>query len=161
MWFLLSIAHALAAAPGWSTAALLDADDRHVSLATAASGRPLVLVVMKHTACPVCRDELLRLRAVPSIAQSGAVVVGLAVDTAASDDPLRTSVLHDPTHQVVAELGLWRAPFTMPALVVFDHCGDERGRVVGRNPGMPQDRAAAALLQRVLDAPGRCGDLST
>jgi hypothetical protein len=41
--------------------------------------------------------------------------------------------------------------------VVFDRCGEERGRIVGRRPGLSAEDAVLDLLRKIAMEPGKCG----
>ena len=136
------------------------------SLAEQASGRPLVVVVMKGSWCPVCIDQLRRLGALRArIHKLGARVVGVSTDAvtenrrAAEEARLSDPILTDVQHRVVSALGLWRADagHPMPAIVVFDRCGTERARIVGRAPGERPEPAVMRLLEEMVARPPACG----
>jgi peroxiredoxin len=136
------------------------------SLAEHASERALVVVVMKGSWCPVCIDQLRRLGALRArIHKLGARVVGVSTDSvtenrrAAEQGRLSDPILTDAEHRVVSALGLWRADagHPMPAIVVFDRCGAERARIVGRAPGERPEAAVMRLLEEMVAHPPSCG----
>jgi peroxiredoxin Q/BCP len=145
---------------------LRDHDGAKTSLARAAGGQRLVVVVIKGTWCPVCIGQLRSLgRRREELARLGTRVVGLSPDPheknkrTAEAHALAWPILADPRHRVIEALGLWREAWghPLPAMLLFDRCGAERGRVEGR---APRDRAEETIL-RVLRAlaqhPERCG----
>lgn len=156
------------AEPPYQRSVLVDQDDVRTSLAAAAAGHTLVVVVMKGNWCRVCIAQLERLCQLnQQLKASDARLVGLNADAPAlnrrmrKDNGIDCAVLSDESHEVLAALGLWlpRAQHPLPALLVFDRCGDEVARWAGRSPA---DRPEPALLrivrkladeQRVCDRP--------
>jgi peroxiredoxin Q/BCP len=135
------------------------------SLAEYASSRRLIVVVMKGTWCPVCIGQLRRLADLEKeLTKLGATVIGLSTDSvercrkAAFDHQLPFAILSDPDREVVSALKLWRAEWghPMPSLIVFDRCGIERGRIVGRSPDERAEPALLSLLRSIAHKPERC-----
>lgn len=144
---------------------LIDTEAASTSLAAQAAGRALVVVVMKGHWCAVCRAQLHRLAALDDQLQElGASVVGLNADSykanreVAHRESMRYELLSDPDHRVISTLGLWlpKAGHPMPALVVFDRCGLERGRIVGRRPNQRPERELFALLRKMRNEKRPC-----
>lgn len=105
-----------------------------------------VVVVLKQAACPVCAGQLRRL----SEAGLGVSVVGITHDP--PNDAARvaaaTGVPAYSHPEGMVSLGLW-APgqaTATPAVVVYDRCGTEVGRIVGRAPGRDATEAVRALV---------------
>jgi peroxiredoxin len=112
-----------------------------------------VVVVMKGEWCPVCRAQLQRLSQLePRLAELDAKLIALNADSPEANRRMRDAlgigctVLSDAKQRVLSWLGLWqpRLQQPLPALLVFDRCGAEAARWVGRGPG---DRPEAALLE--------------
>ncbi|HEU5076654.1 MAG TPA: peroxiredoxin family protein [Polyangiaceae bacterium] len=144
---------------------LRDQHDAETSLADAAGGHSLVVVVMKGHWCPVCRDQLARFASKKQeLTSAGAKLVGLNTDAPAAnrrmleDEGIECPVLSDETHELVSELGLWlpREGHPLPAIVVFDRCGDEVARWVGRQPGDRPDSAVFRVLRRLAEERRAC-----
>ncbi len=144
---------------------LKDQRGKETSLAAQAGGKHLVVVVMKGYWCRVCIAQLQRLAELePRLRALGARFVGLNADAPSENqrmlerEGLECSVLSDEQHEVLSELGLWlpRAQRPLPALVVFDKCGDEAARWVGRHPGDRPERALMRLLQKLAETEHVC-----
>lgn len=135
------------------------------TLAQEASGRRLVVVVMKGTWCPVCVRQLRRLATMRSqLEEFGVRVVGLNTDSSKKNRALREreklpfELLSDSERRVTKALGLWiaSAGHPMPAIVVFDRCGAERGRLTGRRPGQRPESALLQMLAEMKKHPAKC-----
>jgi peroxiredoxin len=135
------------------------------SLSAVASGRPLVVVVLKGTWCEVCLGQMSRLAAKrKELEKLGVRVVGLTAESlekaraARKRSGLPFAILSDPTTRVTQALGLWRETLghPMPGIVVFDNCGQERGRLRGRAPGHRPERALFELLHELHERPAGC-----
>ena len=120
---------------------------------------------MKGHWCSVCLAQLARLAALNSRLQKLRTrVVGLNADShnanaeAAKATGIPLAILSDPEHGVLEALGLWRskANAPMPALVVFDECGAEHARIVGRRPGERVEGSVIDVLEKVARTPPRC-----
>lgn len=145
---------------------LQDLKARRTSLREQAAGRALVVVVMKGHWCPVCVGQLVRLGEQRGrLNELGAFVVGLNADgpkanrIVAAQKRLVFPVLSDETHAVIERLGLWfpDAGHPMPAMVVFDRCGDEAGRLIGRSPGDRPEPQLFELLEKLRASKRACG----
>jgi len=147
---------------------LVTHDGKQTSLAVQANGWHLVVVVMKGHWCRVCVAQLERLAELSATLKSlTARVVGLNADAPESnrklveDEGIETPVLSDRTHEVLSGLGLWlpREQHPLPAIVLFDRCGAEAARWVGRQPGDRPESDVIRVLrklseqQRVCDRP--------
>ncbi len=119
-------------------------------------GETSVVVVMKEARCPVCA---LQLRALAR-ADLGAPVAGVTHDppSAAAMVTKATGVRTYSHPEGVRWLGLWRADLGLatPAVVVFDKCGAESGRVVGRQPGVDVTEQVKELVRQA-DEVTQCG----
>ena len=150
----------------WRSPVLVGPDGKSTSLAEQAGTGRLVVVTTKGHWCPVCLQELARLAtARDRLSALKARVVGVNADTfranaeAARAAGIPWPMLSDPRHRLLAALGLWQgdAGMPMPAIVVFDECGKERGRLVGRRPGQSDEKPVLELLGKIAAAPPRCG----
>ena len=157
------VAHAAHAA--YTRRVLRDQDGAETSLAEAAGGRALVVVVMKGHWCQVCSDQLARLAdKQQEFGALGAGLVGLNADSPAANKgmlaarSIHARVLSDAKHELLAALGLWLPSegYPMPAIVVFDRCGDEVARWVGRQPADRPDSAVLRLLRRLSEDRRAC-----
>ena len=146
-------AAASAAHAAYNRRVLRDQDGVETSLGDAAGGHALVVVVMKGHWCHVCSDQLARLAdKQQELSALGARHLGLNADSPAANKGMldargiRARALSDAKHEVLAALGLWLPSegYPMPAIVVFDRCGDEVARWTGR---LPSDRPEAAVLR--------------
>ncbi len=144
---------------------LRDQDDTETSLAEAAAGHALVIVVMKGHWCRVCSDQLARLiQKQAELAALGARVVGLSADAPAAnkrmldEQGIEGRVLSDEKHEVLDALGLWspKDGHPLPAILVFDRCGDEAARWVGRRPGDRPESAVFRVLRRLAEDRRAC-----
>lgn len=156
---------ATAAQAVYTRRVLRDQDGAETSLAEAAGGRALVVVVMKGHWCRVCSDQLARLiQKQQDFTALGARVVGLSADAPAvnkrmlDEQGIQARVLSDEKHQLLEELGLWlpSAGHPLPALVVFDRCGDEAARWVGRQPSDRPENAIFRVLRRLAEDRRAC-----
>jgi len=152
------------ALPALAADELRSARDIPTDLEAAAARGRLVVVVMKGSWCPVCVGQLQRFAAIEDkLHKLDARVVGLNADRPADNRVLENSlgipILSDPDKTVLRGLGLWRDDWKhpMPAVVVLDRCGEERGRIVGRRPGLNADDAVLKLLAEIAADPGQCG----
>jgi peroxiredoxin len=149
----------------WRDRVLVGPDGQNTSLVERAAGGRLVVVTMKGHWCRVCLEQLVRLAAVRNrLSALKARAVGLDADThranaeAARELRIPLAILSDREHRVLDALDLWRADAArpMPAIVAYDECGRERGRLVGRRPGQNDENAVIALLEKVAAAPPEC-----
>jgi peroxiredoxin len=162
-----AIAVARASAPSaYDLGSLRDHSGKKTSLRRVAGGGVIVAVVMKGTWCSVCMGQLRRLASLRArLSRLGAKVVGISTDSverckqAASDAAVPFPILSDAERRVVEALNLWNAEWDhpIPAVAVFDRCGTERGRLVGRTPDQRPEQALLELLEAIAKQPGRCG----
>lgn len=144
---------------------LVDQDDVRTSLAMAAGGQTLVVVVMKGHWCRVCIAQLERLCELEQqLTALDARLVGLNADAPALNRRMRDEnaidcpVLSDESHEVLSALGLWlpRSQHPLPALLVFDRCGDEAARWVGRSPADRPERALIRIVRKLAEEKRVC-----
>lgn len=144
---------------------LLDQNGSDRSLAEVAAGKTLVLVVMKGHYCAVCRAQLARLEAISARFQRlGARVAALNADPVEANRAIAEKyafsmpILSDRDHAVSEGLSLWHAEagHPMPAIVVFDACGSEVSRSVGRSVDDRPEAALIALARRLHELPPNC-----
>lgn len=156
---------ARAAAAPYPTRGLIDQGGADQSLAEVADGQTLILVVMKGHYCSVCRAQLARLQALfARLKALRARVAGINADPYEANRAvsekygLAMPILSDRQHAVVGPLGLWleQAGHPMPAVVVFDRCGQETWRVVGRDSDSRPEAALLELAERLHLAPPSC-----
>ncbi len=112
------------------------------------SGQTQVVVVMKSASCAVCARQMRQLKQ----AELGVSLMGITHDP--SEAAVRVSnATGVPTYSHAAgirAMGLYRADLGMatPAVVVYDRCGDEVGRLVGRGPGIDATTEVRGLVVR-------------
>jgi peroxiredoxin len=149
----------------WRDRVLVGPDGKTTSLAAHAAGGRLVVVTLKGHWCSVCLGQLARLGALRDrLVALKARVIGLNADSrranaeAAKEVGIPFPILSDREHRVLDVLGLWRADAgePMPAIVVYDECGRERGRLVGRQPGQSDERPLLELLEKIARSPPGC-----
>lgn len=154
-----------AAHAAYARRVLRDQDGAETSLAETAGGHALVVVVMKGHWCRVCSDQLGRLvQKQQDLEAVGARVVGLSADAPAvnkrmlDEERIECRVLSDEKHHVLDELGLWlpKAGHPLPALLVFDRCGEEAARWAGRQPGDRHESAVFRVLRRLAEDRRAC-----
>lgn len=154
-----------AESPAYHLKRLKNSRGGRTSLAQAARGDRLVVVVMKGAWCKVCVGQLARLADLRDrLRELGSRVVGISTDPvsenrrAAEEAKLPFEILSDEDHRVVEALGLWRSSYghPMPAIVVIDRCGRERGRLLGRRPGQRPEASLVTLLEKIDGEPERC-----
>src|SRR5690606_18299993 len=142
-----------------------DQDGAETSLAEAAGSGALVVVVMKGHWCRVCIDQLGRLaHRQQELKALGARMVGLNADAPGVNkrmldaQGIECRVLSDEKHQVLDELGLWlpKEGHPLPAIVVFDRCGEEAARWAGRRPGDRPESAVFRVLRRLAEDRRAC-----
>lgn len=129
-----------------------------IALSDIAPGRPVVVVVMKATWCPVCIGQLARLsERLGDLDALDAAIVGLSGEDAETNRKLmdttglRFDVLGEPERSVLLELG-FGAPgreYLMPGLLFLDRCGDIAARYTGRRPGSEQASLILQTLERL------------
>jgi hypothetical protein len=102
------------------------------AIARPAPGSVQVVVVMKMATCTVCAGQLVQLAG----ADLGVPVVGITHDSQqlAVRVTAATGVATFSHPEGIVSMGLWLADqgIAQPAVVVYDRCGGEAGRVVGR-----------------------------
>lgn len=144
---------------------LYDQGGAEQSLAEVASGKTLVVVVMKGHHCAVCRAQLARLEELRErLTQLGAEVCGLNADPVEANRAISVKfgftmpILSDPQHVVLSALGLWldNPGHPMPAILVFDACGTEVRRFVGRDGGARPEPELLRVLEKLRAAPPQC-----
>lgn len=154
-----------AAIDPWRARVLVGPDGKSTSLIEHGRNGRLVLVTMKGHWCGVCLGQLARFSALRSrLEKLKGRVVGLNADShranaeAAKHVGIALPMLSDSRHRVLDALGLWLADAEqpMPGIVVFDECGRERGRLVGRNPDQRDESAVIALLEKIAAKPPKC-----
>ena len=147
---------------------LQDSRGARTSLSGLAAGQPLVVVVLKGAWCRVCMGQLQAFATQrKQLSGLGARVVGLSADSptnhraAIQRTQLPYPIASDPRHSVLRGLGLWRPDWghPLPAVIVFDRCGTERGRIEGRSPGERTGPAVLKLLRTMAKTPAQCGGL--
>jgi peroxiredoxin len=144
---------------------LLDQNGSDRSLAEVAAGKTLVLVVMKGHYCAVCRAQLARLEAISRrFRRLGARLAALNADPFEANRAIAEKyafsmpILSDRDHAVSEGLRLWHAQagHPMPAIVVFDACGSEVSRSVGRGLDDRPEAALIALVRGLHEQPPNC-----
>lgn len=121
-----------------------------LALARPPTGQTQVVVVMKNAACEVCLGQLARLRR----ARLPANLMGITHEgrdrAAAAAERVGVPVYsHAPG---IEAMGLLRDGYAMPGVVVYDPCGEEAGRIVGRRPGQDVTAEVRALVERARQA---------
>ncbi len=120
-----------------------------------ASGQTSVVVVMKMARCAVCVAQIRALAA----AKLGVPLMGITHDSrqAAAQVTAVTGVRTFSHAEGIRSMGLWLADagIAQPAVVVYDRCGDEAGRIVGRRPGVDVTQAVRRLVVEA-DAVAQC-----
>ena len=142
---------------------LLDHAGVTTSLRAEASGDRLLVVIMKGTWCPVCVEQIQRFEQSAQITQLGTRVVGLTTDGLQAIEVLQPSLnsrllADDNTRTVVSGLGLWRSDWghPLPAILLFDRCGQERARWLGRSPSLAPDGNVLTALEGLAAEPEDC-----
>ncbi len=126
------------------------------ALAHPNAGQTQVVVVMKMADCPVCATQMKQLAS----AHLGAPVLAITHDDEVAAARV-SSVTGVPTYSHatgIEAMGLWlpEQGIAQPAVVVYDKCGAETGRVVGRGPGTDATEAVRRLV-RAANAVESCG----
>jgi peroxiredoxin len=137
-------------------------DGDQVTLDELAPGRPVALVVMKGTWCPVCQKQLKRLsNRMPDIQAADAAVFGLSTSEAKTNRQLQNRlelgfpILGDADKSLHRGLEMWvdRRGHAMPGVIYLD----EEGRIAkvhrGRYPGQNQTDCILDTLDRISDDP--------
>ncbi len=117
--------------------------------------RVSVVVVMKHAGCPVCLAEIAGLRALGSRLDAHLTAVTHEAPERAAEASLRSGVaVHSDTGWIV-DRGLFVPDrgHARPAVLIFDRCGREAGRVIGRGPGVLAAPEVLRLRDRIVEAP--------
>jgi peroxiredoxin len=135
------------------------------SLAEIAAGNTLVVVVMKGHYCPVCRGQLARLEAMQGeFARAGARLTALNADPPAANRAIAekfgftSPITSDQGRSVLGALGLWLADagHPLPAVVVFDACGTEVQRIVGRSDDARPESTLLETARKLHAKPPSC-----
>lgn len=115
-----------------------------LALARPPTGQTQVVVVMKNAGCPVCVEQLTRLRE----ARLPANLMGITHESseAAAVASQQTGVSVYSHAPGIRSMGLLRDGYALPAVVVYDPCGDETGRIVGRRPGQDVTHEVRSLV---------------
>ncbi len=126
------------------------------ALARPHAGQTSVVVVMKMADCPVCITQLRAL----DRAELGAPLMGIthSPDAAAARASNAAGVSVYSHAAGIRSMGLWLADqgIAQPAVVVYDRCGAETGRIVGRAPGLDVTDAVRELVKQA-DMVESCG----
>lgn len=116
------------------------------AIARPAAGVVQVVVVMKTATCSVCAGQLVQL----ARAELGVPVVGITHDSPQLAERVTqaTGVKTFSHAEGIVSMGLWLADrgLAQPAVVVYDRCGGEAGRIVGRAPGVDVTNDVRALV---------------
>lgn len=112
------------------------------------SGSTQVVVVMKSAGCAVCARQMRQL----SQAELGVSLMGITHGSSADAARVTNATgVRTYSHAAGIEaMGLFREDLgmAMPAVVVYDRCGDEVGRLVGRAPGIDATTEVRTLVVR-------------
>jgi peroxiredoxin len=144
--------------PAYNIQALRLPETKTKALREVAGSQQLLVFVIKSTSCAVCRRQLQQLqRYHQRFAQTDTRIVVLGSQNIANlvrlkrAAKLRFRLASDPSRRVLRKLGLWREAWEhpLPAMLLFDRCGRERGRVAGRRPGMEPEQAFLRLSKKV------------
>ena len=120
------------------------------------AGQTSVVVVMKTATCSVCVTQLRAL---------GEARLGVSLAGITHDPPLLASAVTRATGvrttshaEGIVAMGLWspRLGIAQPAVVVYDRCGEETGRIVDRRPGLDVTDRVRELIEQA-EAVGSCG----
>jgi peroxiredoxin len=155
----MKLALALAIAAAVAVPSVDDASVRAVDdLGDLVGDRPVAVIVVKATDCPVCAAQVASLaRRVDDVrATGGDVVALLAADradarawAARTAGPFAVRTVSQP--RILDDVGLWMrdARQPLPGVVFLDRCGDVRDVVRGRGPGASQDAVVLETLRRL------------
>jgi len=118
-----------------------------LALARPPAGQTQVVVVMKMASCGVCAAQMRRL----AEADLGAPVMGITHSPRPEAQRVAAAT-GVPTYshaEGIRSMGLWLDDrgLAMPAVVVYDRCGEEAGRIVGRRPGADVTEAVQQLVR--------------
>lgn len=116
------------------------------ALAHPNTGETSVVVVLKSASCSVCATQLRTL----AQAELGVPLMGITHDPKEAAAKVAT-VTGVPTYSHAAgieSMGLWlpERGIAQPAVVVYDRCGAEAGRIVGRAPGVDVTQQVRELV---------------
>jgi peroxiredoxin len=137
-----------------------------VSLAHLMDGQPTAVVVIKHTQCPVCAQELIRLnRLGAAFKEQGIRVIALSNESPKNNlayqkrHQLNLPLFSDPRSEALLGWGLFHqaSARVIPGVVFFDRCGEVALVQKGRRPGQSQTRGITDLLKHLRAQPKRCG----
>lgn len=135
-------------------------DGDRVTLDELAPGRPVALVVMKGTWCPVCQKQLKRLsHRMPDIQAADAAVFGLSTSDAETNRRLQNRlelgfpILGDADKSLHRGLEMWveRRGHAMPGVIYLDEEGNIAKVHRGRYPGQNQTDCILDTLDRIAD----------
>lgn len=133
-------------------------DGDQVTLDELAPGRPVALVVMKGTWCPVCQKQLKRLsNRMPDIQAADGAVFGLSTSDAKANRQLQNRlelgfpILGDSDKSLHRGLEMWMAErgHAMPGVIYLDEQGNIAKVHRGRYPGQNQTDCILDTLDRI------------
>lgn len=133
-------------------------DGDSIALDEIAPERPVAIVVMKGSWCPVCQRQLKRLsKQLRDVQSANAAVVGLTTAVPEQNRRLRQKlglqfpILSDTSKDFHRRLDMWRdgACHAIPGVVFLDESGDIVKVHRGRYPGKPQDEFVLDTLRKL------------
>lgn len=127
------------------------------ALAHPGGGQTSVVVVMKQADCAVCTTQLRTL----DRAALGVSLMGITHSPKAAAERAGKAAgvpVYSHAEGIVA-MGLWMPEqgIAQPAVVVYDRCGTETGRIVGRAPGVDVTAQVRTLVDTA-EAVRGCGE---
>lgn len=146
-------------------APLKDSAGATVSLDVYADGRPLAVVVIKGTWCPVCVEEMKRLSDMNrKWAEMDVRIVFLSSDsiqqlrTFKGHTPLPLPLVSDPGGHYLNALQMYvpSQSHPYPGVLFFDSCGQLQHTIKGRRPGRPQHQQIQNVLKTMRAGPESC-----
>jgi len=119
-------------------------------------GQTSVVVVMKMADCSVCATQLRTL----DQAELGVSLMGITHSPKAAAERAAAAIgvpVYSHAEGIVS-MGLWMPELgiAQPAVVVYDRCGAETGRIVGRAPGVDATQQVRTLVDKAEAVMG-CG----
>jgi peroxiredoxin len=140
-------------------------EGKKVALDAWAGGKPVALVVIKNTDCPVCKRQLLALeKGREAWEKRGAKVAALSHEMVGSLRDYRARlklempVFSDPEMEELKHWQLARPKNqgAIPGVVFFDACGKVAGIIKGRRPSTDHTKIIEKTLEKLVKQGARC-----
>ena len=138
-----------------------------VSFSSLAPDKPVALVILKSSNCPVCAGLMKQLAELKSqVKESGGVVIAVLWDgdskgTIGTQKTFQGVLLLRATKAFLSQYEFWdgRNRIPVPGVLFLDRCGEPSFAIEGRSPHRGQEWMILKTLQHLASQPSNCGML--